>query len=167
MVGCNRFPSLDDKPNLHYTNAVLLESLRTTVLAPAGLPHSTTADIAVGDFIVPKGATIFGSLYHIMNDPQHFKDPHTFNPDRFINSKGEFVSDDRVTPFGVGKRICLGQTLAEKEFYIFFTGMMQQFKVVKDENSPLPAYNFDCANPKGVIRSIPPFKLRLVHRFKV
>ena len=167
MVGRNRFPSLDDKPNLHYTNAVLLESLRTTALAPAGLPHSTTADIAIGDFIVPKGATIFGSLYHIMNDPQHFKDPHTFNPDRFLNSKGEFVSDERVAPFGVGKRICLGQTLAEKEFYIFFAGLMQQFELSRDETKPLPSYDADDTFPVSVLRSVPKFTLKIRHRMKV
>jgi cytochrome P450 len=44
-----------------------------------------------------------------MNDPKHFSDPHAFNPDRFLDSEGHFVTNDKVTPFGVGKRICLGQ----------------------------------------------------------
>jgi len=101
-----------------------------------------------------------------MNDPKHFKDPHTFNPDRFLNANGEFVSDDRVAPFGIGKRICLGQTLAEKEFYLFFAGLMQQFKVVKDETSPPPSYDFNDTFPKGLLRAVPPFKLKLAHRFK-
>ncbi len=35
-----------------------------------------------------------------------------------------------MVPFGVGKRVCLGQTLAEKEFFLFFAGMIQQFSFV-------------------------------------
>ena len=135
-------------------------------MVPPGVPHCTSADVTLGDYVLPKGTIVFGSLYHVMNDPQHFKDPHKFNPDRFLNSKGEFVPDDRVAPFGVGKRICLGQTLAEKEFYIFFAGIMQQFKVLKDENNPPPSYDFNDTFPKGILRSIPPFKLKLINRLK-
>ena len=109
---------------------------------------------------------IFGSLYHIMHDPDHFKDPHLFNPDRFLDENGQFVQNDRVTPFGIGKRICLGQSLAEKEFYLFCAGIMQQFKVQKDENNPPPSYDFNDNFPKGILRSIPPFKLKLVNRLK-
>ena len=69
------------------------------------------------------------SLWHPLNDPEHFKNPEIFNPDRFIDSNGRFVNDEQVITFGVGKRSCLGQTLAEKEFFIFFTGIMQQFKI--------------------------------------
>jgi hypothetical protein len=37
VVGRNRFPSLNDRPQLHYTNAVLLESLRAASLVPPGI----------------------------------------------------------------------------------------------------------------------------------
>jgi 26-hydroxylase len=102
-----------------------------------------------------------------MNDPDHFKDPHKFDPNRFLNDQGEFVSSERVIPFGIGKRICLGQTLAEKEFYLFFAGIMQQFEMHKDPNSSLPSYNFDDACHKGVIRPSPSFTLLLKHRLKI
>ena len=69
------------------------------------------------------------SLWHPLHDPEHFKNPEIFNPDRFIDLNGKFVNDERVIAFGVGKRSCLGQTLAEKEFFIFFTGIMQQFQI--------------------------------------
>ena len=109
---------------------------------------------------------IFSSLYHIMNDPEHFKNPHTFNPDRFLDSTGKFVSDERVAPFGIGKRICLGQTLAEKEFYIFFAGILQQFEVQRDADANLPSYDVDQSFPKGILRSPPAFTLKLKHRLK-
>jgi len=109
---------------------------------------------------------IFASLYHIMNDPDHFKNPHAFNPERFLDSDGKFVSDERVAPFGIGKRICLGQTLAEKEFYIFFAGIIQQFELQRDTNSELPSYDVDDSFPKGLLRTTPAFTLKLKHRLR-
>ena len=148
-------------------NAVLQESMRNAALVGPGVPHYTTDDIPVDnyDYVIPKGTIIFGSLYHIMNDPEHFKDPHLFNPDRFLQY-GTFVNDDRIVPFGIGKRICLGQTLAEKEFYIFFAGIMQQFELHRDEESTLPSYSADDTFPVSILRTIPHYKLKLRHRMK-
>ena len=35
----------------------------------------------------------------IMHDPTYWKDAELFNPERFLNKKGEFVNDQRVIPF--------------------------------------------------------------------
>ena len=166
VVGKNRYPTLDDRPELHYMNAVLQESLRVTSLVGPGVPHFTTDDIPVGEYVIPKGTVIFGSLYHAMNDPEIYPDPHRFNPDRFLKN-GKFVTDERVIPFGIGKRVCLGQTLAEKEFYIFFAGLMQQFELSRDETKPLPSYDADDTFPVSVLRSVPKFTLKIRHRMKV
>ena len=147
-------------------NAVLQESFRAASLVPPGVPHFTTQDVPVGDYVIPKGSVVFGSLYHIMNDPKHFKDPEKFNPDRFLDQEGKFVSDERVAPFGIGKRICLGQTLAEKEFYIFFAGMIQQFQLKRDTTTDLPSYDIKDSFPKGILRTVPNYTIKLVHRLK-
>ena len=83
----------------------------------------------LGGFTIPKGAMVLSSVWHVLHDPEHFKDPENFNPDRFIDSYGRFINDERVIAFGIGKRSCLGQAMAEKEFFIFFTGIMQQFRI--------------------------------------
>jgi cytochrome P450 len=147
-------------------NAVLLESMRAAALVPQGVPHFTSQAVTLGDYIIPKGTVIFGSLYHVMNDPEHFKDPHKFNPDRFLDKDGKFVSDERVAPFGIGKRICLGQTLAEKEFYLFFAGMMQQFELRRDTTKELPSYDVNDSFPKGILRTVPNYTIKLIHRLK-
>lgn len=149
---------------MHYTNAVLLESLRIAVLVGPGVPHYAASDVEVGDFVIPKGSTVFGSLFHIMNDPNHFKDPQKFHPERFLNSMGEFVNDERVVPFGIGKRVCLGQTLAEKEFFIFFTGFMQQFELRTPDGHVLPSYHTDVYFAKDILRPPPKFSVNLIHR---
>ena len=147
-------------------NAVLHESMRVAALVGTGVAHYTTADVPVGKHVIPKDTIVFGSLYHIMNDPEHFKNPHVFKPERFIDGEGKFVPDERVAPFGVGKRICLGQTLAEKEFYIFFAGFIQQFELQTDSSKMLPSYLMDDTFPKGVLRTVPFYTVVLKHRLK-
>ena len=132
-------------------------------MVPPGVPHCTSADVTLADYVLPKGTIVFGSLYHVMNDPEHFPDPHRFDPERFLKD-GRFRASDRVVPFGIGKRACLGQSLAEKQFYIFFAGILQHFDFCRDENSRLPAYNADELFPATLLNSVPTFSLKLRRR---
>ena len=161
-IGKDRLPSLDDKPDLHYTNAVLFESFRYTSFVFASVPHYATSDVRLREYVIPKGAIVLISLYHVMHDPEYFKDPETFNPDRFLNENGEFVNDERVIPFGIGKRFCLGQSLAEKEFFLFFTGLMQKFKF-EPGNKPLPSYKMEDLYVKELLRCVPAFETIIRH----
>ena len=38
------------------------------------------------------------------HDAINYKDPDTFNPDRFFNADGKLNDDDRVLTFGFGRR---------------------------------------------------------------
>ena len=73
-----------------------------------------------------------------MRDPEHYESPDTFWPERYIDESGHFIKDERVIPFGIGKCYCLGQSLAEKEFFLFFTGMLHKFKLERVEGECLP-----------------------------
>ena len=152
------------KDQMHYTNAVLHESLRITCLVFNAIPHYTHADIAAGQYIIPKGSVIIPSLMNILLDPEHFHDPHRFNPTRFLDASGEFKPDDHVISFSIGKRYCLGQSLAEKEFFLFFVGIMQRFDINPEPNQKLPSYHIKDSNARGAIRSAPSFNLILTNR---
>ncbi len=150
---------------MHYTNAVILESMRVGSLAYMGVPHAALEDVKLGNYTIPKGAIVFGGLYHAMHDPKLFENPDDFSPERFLNKNGEFVPDDRVIPFGTGKRFCLGQSLAEKEFFIFFTGMLQQFKIDPVPGKALPPYKDIYLPSEVLIRTPGPFEVILTKRF--
>ena len=47
-------PGVEDRPKLHYTEAIIYEVLRLGTIAPAALPHSTIRDTTVGGYDVPK-----------------------------------------------------------------------------------------------------------------
>lgn len=150
---------------MHYTNAVLLESFRLTSFVPVSVPHYATADVKVKDYVIPKGSVVLPSLFHVMYNPRHFKDPEVFNPSRFIDANtGQFVSDDHVIPFSIGKRYCLGQSLAEKEFFLFFSGLMQKFNFEAAPGKPLPSYHVDQVPVKGILRNTPPYEVIMKER---
>ena len=121
-------------------NAVLEESFRIVSFAYVAVPHSATRDIEIGEYTIPKGATIMSSLSHVMYDPEHFPNPRIFNPDRFIDDNGIFKHNERVVPFGIGKRLCLGQSLAEKEFFLFMVGFLQKYDISPSPIKKLPSY---------------------------
>ncbi len=93
----------------------------------------------------------------------YFKNPEIFNPSRFIDENGKFVHDEHVIPFGLGKRYCLGQSLAEKEFFIFFTGLLQQFEVSSAPGTTLPSY-IDIFPEEALVRSPPNYQVILKKR---
>ena len=157
VIGSERLPSLDDKMNMDYTNAFILESFRYTSFVPFVFHHSLE-DIEYKGYNLPKDSALVYSLMHIMHDPTYFKNPEIFQPERFLDQEGKFVNDERVIPFGIGKRFCLGRSLAEKEFFLFFVGLLQVFKFENIPGVKPPSYELDTVPVSGILRTVPPYK---------
>ena len=51
-------------------------------------------------------------------DPQVFHNPESFDPERFRDVDGKIRKIDQFTPFGIGKRICMGESLSKNEAFI-------------------------------------------------
>ena len=160
MVGTDRLPSLDDQAEMHYTNAVMEESLRMASLAPLAAPHVTKVDIQVKTYTIPKGTAVFPNLYHIMHDPEYWQDPEEFKPERFLDADGKFHHDERVIPFSTGKRYCIGQSLAEKEFFLFFSGILQAYRLTAMPGTKLPGIDIN-STPMGNLRKAPLFDMKI------
>lgn len=45
------------------------------------------------------------SIWSVHMDPNHWKDPFVFKPERFINENGEIIQDNHFLPFGIGEKI--------------------------------------------------------------
>ena len=66
-------------------------------------------------------------IHHIHHDERWWPDPDTFDPTRFI---GDAVKDrprSAYLPFGGGRRICIGQSLALMEMVLMAAVMSQRF----------------------------------------
>uniref|UniRef100_A0A667XZE8 Cytochrome P450 2J2-like n=1 Tax=Myripristis murdjan TaxID=586833 RepID=A0A667XZE8_9TELE len=127
VIGHSRQPSMMDRANLPYTDAVIHEIQRMGNIVPLAVPHSTNRDIQLGDYTVPKGVVIIPNLTSVLFDKREWETPYTFNPGHFLNEEGKFVKRAAFIPFSAGKRVCLGENLARMEIFLFFTSFMQRF----------------------------------------
>ncbi|XP_072040183.1 cytochrome P450 2U1-like [Amphiura filiformis] len=136
VVGRTRFPRISDKVNLPYTRAVIQEIYRMSSPVPLSLLHVVNDDTTIGPYSVPKGATVVSNIWAIHHDPQLWKDPDEFRPERFVESPDK-VSE--VIPFSVGRRKCPVEALAQAMVLLFLTHLLHPFKFVNPEGSSQPS----------------------------
>jgi len=130
-VDPSSLPKLEDKSRLPLVEAFILEILRLCPPLPLGVPHATTSEIYFRGYRIPERTIVFSHLGGMLKDPNLFDKPNTFNPERFIDKDGKV--DHRkagFVPFSVGKRQCLGESLARMELFCFLTSILQNYTVV-------------------------------------
>ncbi|CUR30017.1 CYtochrome P450 family [Caenorhabditis elegans] len=71
-----------------------------------------------------------------MNNEEVFPDPHTFNPDRFIDEHGKLKRVEELAPFSVGKRSCPGEGLARMELFLFIANFLNRYKIYPSKEGP-------------------------------
>ncbi|XP_067651955.1 cytochrome P450 2U1-like [Haliotis asinina] len=129
-IGQSRRPSMKDKVNLPYVEATIMEVLRRADIAPTDLPHTVPHDVQFRGFMFPKGVLVIPMLNSVLQDPEIWGDPDNFRPDRFLDDRGKIVKKDEFIPFSLGRRVCLGESMARMELFLFLTTMIQRFKFV-------------------------------------
>ncbi|KAM4695949.1 cytochrome P450 2F2-like [Rhinophrynus dorsalis] len=127
VVGRDRSPSTEDRNLMPYTDATIHEIMRFSDVLPLGLPRCTTREIFFKGYSLPKGTHIIPLLTSVHFDPTKYKDPHTFDPNNFLDENGLFKRNDAHMPFATGKRICMGESLARMELFLYFTSLLQNF----------------------------------------
>lgn len=55
VVGTDRLPSFDDRPNLRYIDYLVEETSRWRPLSPIGIPHRSLNDDVYNGMFIPKG----------------------------------------------------------------------------------------------------------------
>ncbi|KAK5604446.1 hypothetical protein CRENBAI_016965 [Crenichthys baileyi] len=139
---------VEDRKNLPYTNAVIHEIQRLANIVPMAIPHKTSQDVTLQGYFIKRGTTVFPLLTSVLYDESEWESPHTFNPSHFLDMEGKFIKRDAFLPFSAGRRVCLGESLAKMELFLFFTSLIQRFQfmpppgVSEDELDLTPAVGF-------------------------
>ena len=78
-----------------------------------------------------------------------------FRPERFLLD-GKYRADERNIPFGIGKRRCLGESLARMETFLIFANMIKSYTFTGvDKDFP------DLRPLAGFTNGPPPFKMKV------
>ena len=80
-------------------------------------------------------------------------------PERFIDGNGSFKNNDMLNPFGIGRRKCLGESLARMENFLFLANILKNFKFSCAGSTP-PSLEPDVGFTNGPF----PFKTRITIR---
>lgn len=112
-----------------YMEAVIQEMHRVTYSLPSGIQHANAEDVTLEGYFLPKGTHLILSSHAVHMDPDNFKDPEEFIPERFISDEGKFIRDERVMSFGYGKRACPGEPIANTEVFLFMASFLQTFEM--------------------------------------
>jgi cytochrome P450 len=122
--------------------ATIAEVQRLACVTPFSLPHYTQAPTTVGEFTFPAKSVFFANLSFISNDPDHFGNASDFAPTRFLSADGRwalsqgtvvdtlvrFEHNERLIPFGVGRRYCMGEQLARGQVFIALADLIQRLR---------------------------------------
>ncbi|XP_070816717.1 cytochrome P450 2J4-like [Chaetodon trifascialis] len=127
VIGPSRLPSLTDRDNMPYTNAVVHEIQRMGNIVPLNMAHVAVKDTTIGNFTIPKGTMVMPTLDSVLHDELMWETPNSFNPHHFLDNDGKFRKREAFIPFSAGKRVCLGEQLARMELFLFFTSLLQRF----------------------------------------
>ncbi|KAK1333421.1 hypothetical protein QTO34_005804 [Cnephaeus nilssonii] len=129
VIGPHRIPSIKDKLEMPYMDAVVHEIQRFVNLLPSNLNHEATQDTVFRGYVIPKGTTLIPTLDSVLFDNKEFPDPDKFKPEHFLDEKGKFKHSDYFKAFSAGKRVCVGEGLARMELFLFFTAILQHFSL--------------------------------------
>jgi cytochrome P450 len=132
VVGKARLPTFEDRPHLRYINYVVQETLRWCPVSPVGVPHRSFTDDTYQGYFIPAGSYVFANARAMTHDEGTYRDPDSFDPDRYIPvSEGGRGEPIPVGHFGFGRRICVGQHLAEASVWIVVASMLSTINIRK------------------------------------
>ncbi|KDR72342.1 hypothetical protein GALMADRAFT_769658 [Galerina marginata CBS 339.88] len=130
-------------------------------LTLAGVPHRSMEDDVYNGMFIPKGSIIVANTRGITLDEDVYKNPHTFNPSRYLHGEPHPVGQ-----FGFGRRICPGRHLADSSVWIAIASILAAFDIspakTADGRSIIPKEEF----LSGITSHPKPFKCTIVPRNK-
>ncbi|KAL1678379.1 cytochrome P450 [Schizophyllum commune] len=139
VVGPDRLPGMEDRPNLPYVERMVQETFRIYPVAPLGAPHKSTEDDVYDGMFIPKGSVVVSNAFAMTHDQDVYTDPWRFDPDRYLPlNEGGRGEPFPAAHFGFGRRrvICPGRYLGEASVFIATATILHvlTIKKMKDEN---------------------------------
>ncbi|CAN7938527.1 unnamed protein product [Ixodes hexagonus] len=103
----NREITTDDLKQMKYLDCCLKEGLRLYPSFPY-IGRVLDHDLEIDGYRIPKDVSCFINIYSLHRNPDHFKDPEEFIPERFMRQEMTSRHPFSYIPFSGGPKNCLG-----------------------------------------------------------
>lgn len=117
---------------LPYLSAVVKETLRLHMAIPLLVPHMNLTQAKLAGYDIPAESRILVNAWWLANNPDLWKKPEEFRPERFLEEENGVEAngnDFRFLPFGVGRRSCPGIILALPILGLVLGKLVQTFEL--------------------------------------
>ncbi|KAJ7154265.1 cytochrome P450 [Mycena filopes] len=168
VVGRDRFPTVEDQANLPYCRAIIKEVQRYHNPFWLGTPHFSTQDFTYQGYYIPKETLIICNSYSMHFNASRHPDPFAFNPDRYLDDTLSSAESANVPDpykrdhwmYGVGRRICIGMLLADKELFLAISRMLWAFNMTEIPGHPIDLKEYDGLSGRSPL----PYKINMTPR---
>ena len=124
-----KIPSIEDLPNLKYTESVLAESMR--LFPPAwAIGRLALEEHKFGGYEVPKGALVLLSPYIMHRDARFWDNADEFVPERWETLSIKEAGNKFIYfPFSKGVRSCIGEGFAWAEGILLIATLLSKWNL--------------------------------------
>lgn len=121
-----KLPTFEQTKQLVYTRQVIEESMRMYSPVWSVSRYALQEDEWNGYKLEAK-TIIICLIYHLHKNPDLWKNPSVFDPDRFAPELVKNRSKYHFLPFGAGPRMCIGNQFAMMEMILLLPMLVQNF----------------------------------------
>lgn len=95
--------------NLKYLDCFIKESMRLYNAVPTIMREAVNETKLPNGLILPAHSFVSIHLHDVGHNPKYFKNPSTFDPDRFTTENSQGRHPLAFSPFSAGQRNCIGK----------------------------------------------------------
>ncbi|KAL0358984.1 UNVERIFIED_CONTAM: Corytuberine synthase [Sesamum angustifolium] len=111
-----------------YFQACIKETLRLHIPGPFLVPHQALENCNLNNYLIPKDSIVLVNAWAIHLDPNNWEDAASFKPDRFLDSKIDFLgSCFEFIPFSSGRRMCPGFHMGFRNILLVVASLVYYF----------------------------------------
>ncbi|KAK2753939.1 hypothetical protein FQN54_007298 [Arachnomyces sp. PD_36] len=153
--------SASDDQGCAYISALVRECLRYFTVLRLALPRTSIRDISYEGVTIPKGTVFFLNAWACNMDGEVWTDPEEFRVERWLQQPNA-----PLFTYGLGYRMCAGSLLANREMYLIFMRLLNNFRIEKHDD-------IDCdpitgnADPTSLVSAPNRFRVKFVPKNEI